>query len=84
MRMASLTLSGNPRIREDVVFPNVPSLERRKLRPVPVGAGYSGLTLAYKIQHGDKLEDVIDFQIYEKNDDVGGTWYENTYPGAAW
>src|SRR5690606_1309608 len=23
----------------------------------------------------------IDFVIVEKNDDVGGTWYENTYPG---
>lgn len=61
-----------------------PVLTRRKLRIVCVGAGYSGLTLAHKIQHELKLEEVIELQIYEKNDDVGGTWYENTYPGAAW
>lgn len=61
-----------------------PVLTRRKLRIICVGAGYSGLTLAHKIQHELKLEDVVDLQIYEKNDDVGGTWYENTYPGAAW
>jgi cation diffusion facilitator CzcD-associated flavoprotein CzcO len=61
-----------------------PALTRRKLRIICVGAGYSGLTLAHKIQHECKLEDVIDLQIYEKNADVGGTWLENTYPGAAW
>lgn len=61
-----------------------PSLTRRKLRIVCIGAGYSGLTLAHKIQHECKLEDELDFQIYEKNPEVGGTWYENTYPGAAW
>jgi len=60
-----------------------PALTRRKLRLVCVGAGYSGLTFAHKVQHEKKLEDVIDLQIYEKNDEVGGTWYENTYPGAA-
>jgi len=60
-----------------------PALTRRRLRLVCVGAGYSGLTLAHKVQHEKKLEDVIDLQIYEKNDEVGGTWFENTYPGAA-
>ncbi|EXJ70399.1 uncharacterized protein A1O5_06467 [Cladophialophora psammophila CBS 110553] len=62
---------------------DTPVLTRRKLRIVCIGAGFSGLTLAHKIQHELKLEDVIDLQIYEKNADVGGTWYENTYPGAA-
>ncbi|ETI24668.1 hypothetical protein G647_04037 [Cladophialophora carrionii CBS 160.54] len=60
-----------------------PILTRRKLKIVCIGAGFSGLTLSHKIQHEWKLEDVIDLQIYEKNADVGGTWYENTYPGAA-
>ncbi|OAP62890.1 hypothetical protein AYL99_02117 [Fonsecaea erecta] len=62
---------------------DTPVLTRRKLKIVCIGAGFSGLTLAHKIQHELKLEDVIDLQIYEKNADVGGTWYENTYPGAA-
>jgi len=61
-----------------------PALTRRKLKIVCVGAGFSGLTLSHKIQHEHKLEDVVDLQIYDKNADVGGTWYENTYPGAAW
>ncbi|KAF8853883.1 FAD/NAD(P)-binding domain-containing protein [Acephala macrosclerotiorum] len=60
-----------------------PILTRRKLKIVCVGAGFSGLTLAHKIQHEHKLEDEIELTIYEKNPDIGGTWYENTYPGAA-
>ncbi|KAF9888834.1 hypothetical protein FE257_008203 [Aspergillus nanangensis] len=60
-----------------------PAYARRKLRIVCVGAGYSGLTLAHKIDHELKLGDVVDLAIYEKNPDVGGTWFENTYPGVA-
>ncbi|CZR63758.1 related to monooxigenase [Phialocephala subalpina] len=60
-----------------------PILTRRKLKIVCVGAGFSGLTLAHKIQHEHKLENDIYLTIYEKNADIGGTWYENTYPGAA-
>ena len=67
-----------------IPLPETPALTRRKLRVVCVGAGFSGLTLAHKIQHELNLENDVDFQIYEKNADVGGTWYENTYPGAAW
>lgn len=51
-----------------------PILSRRKLRIVCIGAGYSGLTLAHKIQHEQNLEGEIDFAIYEKNPEVGGTW----------
>lgn len=57
---------------------------RRKLKIICVGAGYSGLTLAHKIDHELKLSDVIDLTIYEKNPEVGGTWFVNTYPGVAW
>lgn len=34
--------------------------------------------MGYKIQR--KFQD-LGFQIYEKHSDVGGTWYENRYPG---
>lgn len=61
-----------------------PAYARRKLRIACIGAGYSGLTLAHKIDHELKLGDVIDLVIYEKNTAVGGTWFENTYPGVAW
>jgi len=54
----------------------------RPLRVVCIGAGLTGIAAVYKLQtkHSD-LD--IDFQIYEKNHDVGGTWLENRYPGCA-
>ncbi|KAJ5618773.1 hypothetical protein N7510_002757 [Penicillium lagena] len=60
-----------------------PVYARRKLRMVCIGAGYSGLTLAHKIHHELKLNNVMELVIYEKNSQVGGTWFENTYPGVA-
>nr|XP_031863274.1 uncharacterized protein CI109_001147 [Kwoniella shandongensis]KAA5530346.1 hypothetical protein CI109_001147 [Kwoniella shandongensis] len=59
---------------------NQPLGMRRKLRVVCVGAGASGINMAYKMQ--SHLKD-IDFVAYEKNSAVGGTWLENTYPGVA-
>lgn len=41
-----------------------------------IGAGMSGLLTALRLQQAG-----IDFTVVEKNPDVGGTWYENTYPG---
>ena len=51
---------------------------RRHLRIVCVGAGASGLQLAYK---AERLLQDVELQIYEKNGDIGGTWLENRYPG---
>ncbi len=42
-----------------------------------IGAGMSGICAAIKLQEAG-----IPFVIFEKNDAVGGTWYENIYPGA--
>jgi cation diffusion facilitator CzcD-associated flavoprotein CzcO len=53
----------------------------RTLKVITIGTGFSGLTMAYKIQHQYKLGDTIEHVIYEKNPDIGGTWYENQYPG---
>lgn len=53
---------------------------RRKLKVVCVGAGASGLLVAYKLQrHFDDFE----LTIYEKNTELTGTWFENRYPGCA-
>ncbi|KAH7021896.1 hypothetical protein EDB80DRAFT_744547 [Ilyonectria destructans] len=60
-----------------------PVYKPRKLRLICVGAGYSGLMLAYKWKHQIPMEDFVDLAIYEKNSDVGGTWLENRYPGVA-
>ena len=43
---------------------------------VIIGAGMSGLYAAIQLQQAG-----IPFVILEKNDAVGGTWYENIYPG---
>ncbi|CAI7566118.1 unnamed protein product [Penicillium palitans] len=60
-----------------------PAYARRKLKIICIGAGYSGLTLAHKIDHELKLGDFVELKTYEKNPEVGGTWFENTYPGVA-
>jgi 4-hydroxyacetophenone monooxygenase len=53
-----------------------PTDVRDHLPVVIVGAGASGIALAANLE---KLG--VSFTILEKNDEVGGTWYENTYPG---
>ncbi|KAH7025578.1 hypothetical protein B0J12DRAFT_771672 [Macrophomina phaseolina] len=53
-----------------------------KQRPIHVlvaGMGISGIALAIEL----KKRPNITFEIFEKNADVGGTWFENTYPGVA-
>ena len=55
----------------------------RPLKIITIGAGFSGLIMAHKIQNQYKFGDRIDHVIYEKNPDIGGTWYENRYPGVA-
>jgi cation diffusion facilitator CzcD-associated flavoprotein CzcO len=42
-----------------------------------VGAGFGGIALAVRLRQAG-LDDVV---ILEKEDDLGGTWYVNTYPG---
>ncbi|HEX3563976.1 MAG TPA: NAD(P)/FAD-dependent oxidoreductase, partial [Acidimicrobiales bacterium] len=41
-----------------------------------VGAGMSGLLAAYRLAQAK-----VPYVVIEKNDDLGGTWYDNTYPG---
>lgn len=41
-----------------------------------VGAGIAGLFMAEKLKRAG-----IDFTVYEKAGEVGGTWRDNTYPG---
>src|SRR5687768_10077679 len=44
-----------------------------------VGAGFSGLGMAIRL----KQEGIEDFVVLERAEEVGGTWYANTYPGCA-
>ncbi|RVX74236.1 hypothetical protein B0A52_02068 [Exophiala mesophila] len=55
---------------------------QKKLKVITVGAGFSGLIFAHKLQHQyPDIGALIDHTIYEARHDVGGTWLVNTYPG---
>ena len=42
-----------------------------------IGTGISGLNVAVQLKQAG-----IPFVVFEKNPEVGGSWYENRYPGA--
>jgi cation diffusion facilitator CzcD-associated flavoprotein CzcO len=44
---------------------------------VIVGAGFGGLGMAIRL----KQQGIDDFVVIERGDDVGGTWWANSYPG---
>ena len=44
-----------------------------------VGSGFAGIGMAIRLQQMG----ITSFTIYEAAGDVGGTWRDNTYPGAA-
>ena len=54
--------------------------EARPLKVIYIGAGVSGILAGIQFP---KFCPRVDLVIYEKNDDVGGTWRENEYPGCA-
>ncbi|KAF7770364.1 hypothetical protein Agabi119p4_6338 [Agaricus bisporus var. burnettii] len=57
-----------------------PIHHQRHLKVIGIGAGASGLLFAYKLQRSFEN---FDLTLYDKNADVGGTWFENKYPGCA-
>ncbi|MFI1258009.1 flavin-containing monooxygenase [Streptomyces netropsis] len=75
-----------PLLAEELVGPGddpkAPGWTRAGLSPgsdfqvAVIGSGFSGLLAAYRLAQAG-----VPFVVYEKNPDVGGTWFENTYPG---
>jgi 4-hydroxyacetophenone monooxygenase len=61
---------GDPGWTKGHVAPDV------KFRVAVIGAGVSGIAAGYRLQQTQ-----LDFTMYEKNEDVGGVWWENRYPG---
>jgi 4-hydroxyacetophenone monooxygenase len=61
-------------LSRDVDIPLAPS--RGDFRVLVIGAGFSGLLAGIKLGQAG-----IAYEIVEKDADVGGTWFENTYPG---
>ncbi|HZR84023.1 MAG TPA: NAD(P)/FAD-dependent oxidoreductase [Candidatus Binatia bacterium] len=52
---------------------------RRGRRIAIIGSGFSGLCLGIRL----KQAGIESFTIFEKAEQLGGTWRDNTYPGAA-
>lgn len=57
----------------------VPTFTPRPVRIIAIGAGFAGLSMARAVKTG-KIQNAS-ITVYEKNNDVGGTWHENRYPG---
>ncbi len=67
------------------------ALDELRIRPIPgtapvtdsnqrvliIGGGVSGICAAIQLEHLG-----IDYVVIDKNESVGGTWWENTYPEA--
>jgi cation diffusion facilitator CzcD-associated flavoprotein CzcO len=54
--------------------------EPRPIKIIVIGAGLSGIAAVklFREQFAGKPTQLV---VYEKNSDVGGTWFENRYPG---
>jgi 4-hydroxyacetophenone monooxygenase len=75
MMLEELALDGNDS-RAPRWTRQVPAAVREKFHVLVIGAGMSGLLQALRLKEAG-----IPFTVVEKNDSVGGTWYENNYPG---
>lgn len=52
----------------------------RKMRIIHIGAGATGLCAAYKFERQLSNYELV---CYDKNEEIGGTWLKNRYPGCA-
>ncbi len=70
-------LALDPWIRK-LVWPETPSAQDlQNFKVAVIGAGMGGLNAAIQMKHAG-----IPYFVIEKNEEVGGTWWENRYPGA--
>ncbi len=53
--------------------------QRQHVRVAIIGSGFGGLGMAMRLQQAG----MRDFLLFERAGDVGGTWRDNDYPGAA-
>jgi 4-hydroxyacetophenone monooxygenase len=74
MMLEELALDGID--RREVTWEGTSVPARKDFHVLVIGAGMSGLLAAIKLEAAG-----IGYTIVEKNEGIGGTWYENTYPG---
>lgn len=55
-----------------------PSRATRKIRIIVIGCGASAINFAHEVDI-NPLD--LELVCYDKNPSIGGTWYENKYPG---
>jgi hypothetical protein len=73
---------GEDPLSHQVPFFNRFAMQPRPLRIITIGAGFSGLLIAHKLQHRfAEMQEYVSHSIYEQRSDIGGTWLVNTYPG---
>ncbi|TAJ74286.1 MAG: NAD(P)/FAD-dependent oxidoreductase [Phenylobacterium sp.] len=70
-----LTLAGKSTKDPQFEQPQLQAAARR-LKVLVIGAGMTGLLAGIRLSQAG-----VPFEIVDKNADVGGTWFENTYPG---
>jgi 4-hydroxyacetophenone monooxygenase len=76
MMLEEMELDGADQ-RSDAWGDEVPVARRAQHKVLVIGGGMSGVLAAYRLQ-----EARIPYIVIEKNASVGGTWFENRYPGA--
>ncbi len=77
MLTEELAVEGDLRIPDPIEgFPALDSQAGPDVGVAVVGAGMSGILAAHRLNQAG-----VDFVVFDKNADVGGTWFENTYPG---
>lgn len=70
-------LSIDPWVRSLELKKDLPAEKLAGFSVTVIGAGMAGLNTAVQLKRAG-----IPFTVVEKNDGVGGTWFENHYPGA--
>ncbi|MEH6585839.1 MAG: NAD(P)/FAD-dependent oxidoreductase [Halioglobus sp.] len=76
MMLEEMELDGQDH-RTDAWGAEVPQARRAEHTVLVIGGGMSGILAAIRLQEAG-----IPFLVIEKNSAVGGTWFENRYPGA--
>ncbi|KAF4167602.1 hypothetical protein CNMCM6936_004659 [Aspergillus lentulus] len=73
-------IAENPGLRGDGTGQALQIDHMRPMKVIVIGAGISGILAAIRFTRRIPNLDLV---VYDKNPEVGGTWYENRYPGVA-